>query len=150
MSRCDAHRDHLRSMNGNEVATGSTRPEPGSRPVRATRTTDDLVGEAIWVCPAVVSLTAAEIAAALYAFSDLIEEIAEPSCAVVREELSFVIARYGAAMIERAAESIAGSPESLLFDPLAAIDGQLDGAPSAVRLDWCRRQADLVLGVDDQ
>jgi hypothetical protein len=149
MSRCDALRDDLRYMSGNEAETGYTGPVPGGGSVRHTRSADDLAGKTIWLCPAVVSLSAAEIAAALYAFSDLIDDVPQPTCAVVRGELSFVIARFGTAMIERAAESIAGNRKDRLLDLLTAFSARIDRSPSADRLDWCRRQADLILGADD-
>lgn len=136
-------------MNGNEAATGYTGPVPRGISRRPARTTEDLADKTIWVCPAVVSLSTAEIAAALYAFSDLMHDVPEPTRPVVRDELSFVITRYGTAMIERAAESIAGNRQDHLLHLLTGFSARLDEPSAAVRLDWCRRQVDLFLGTDD-
>lgn len=119
-----------------------------SRPGQASKSRA-LTAEPIWVCPAVVSLTAAEIVAALYAFSDLIDEVPEPSADVARDELSFVVSRYGTVAIECAAECIATGNATPLLRCLAAIRGRLKGVPSAARLDWCRTQVALVFGAED-
>jgi hypothetical protein len=54
-----------------------------AQPTTAQQTT----AEAIWLCSAVVSLTAAEIAAALYAYSDLMDEVTDHIYKVLRDEL---------------------------------------------------------------
>lgn len=64
-------------MKGNEpvLATPSPRQATSSRrPGKKTRTHQP-AAEAIWLCPAVPSLTGAEIAAALYAGSSLMDEV---------------------------------------------------------------------------
>jgi hypothetical protein len=84
-------------------------------------------------------MTAAEVAAALYAFSDLIDEVTEPSGAVVREELSFIAARYGKAAIECAVESLEASDSELVGEFLRGLGEQLARMPSHDRLDWCQK-----------
>ena len=103
---------------------------------------------ALWVCPTPAALTTAAVAAALYAFSDLIDEQADPELATVREELCFLVTLHGTAAIERVADALAvhgpGSlPENLgTRVPLSTV------APVA-RLAWCRRQA-LALAKDSE
>ena len=64
---------------------------------------------ALWVCPTPAALTTAAVAAALYAFSDLIDEQADPELATVREELCFLVTLHGTAAIERVADALARS-----------------------------------------
>lgn len=121
-----------------------SRGQPGQ-----ARTPRASAAEPIWVCPAVVSLTPAEAVAALYAFSDLMDDVPEPSAAVLREELSFIVARYGTAAIERAAASIAAGDPGPLQRYLAAIGRRLDASLSAARIDWCQRQIVLMFGAEE-
>ena len=93
---------------------------------------------AVWVCPSAVILSADEIAAALYTYSDLADDYPEPSGRMVREEVRFLIARYGTAEIEAAAERVAGGqPRRFVL-----VAGQArERLWSHSRLEWCRRQA---------
>jgi hypothetical protein len=101
------------------------------------------------VCPAVVSLTPAEVVAALYAFSDLMDDVPEPSPAVLRDELSFIVARYGTAAIERIADWIAAQGSTRPIPHyLDAAHSRLDGSRSVARFEWCQRQVELRLGVE--
>jgi hypothetical protein len=91
-------------MDGNEAPSGPSSCAANGGPDQSTAALPT-AAEEIWLCPSVVSLTAAEITAALYAFSDLMDEMTNHACkAVVRDELSFIVARYGTAMIEHIAE----------------------------------------------
>ena len=101
----------------------------------------------MWVCPAVVSMTAAEVAAALYAFSDLMDDDPEATRTVVRDELSYVVARYGMAAIEAAAAGLAAAKDgSFRADVLEAIRRRFDQPISRDRLDWCHKQVALAFG----
>jgi hypothetical protein len=51
-----------------------------------------------------VPLAAEEVAAALYAFSDLIDDCPLPTRASLLEEVRFVITRHGTDAIERVAD----------------------------------------------
>jgi hypothetical protein len=105
-----------------------------------------LAGE-VWVCPAPVLMTADDIAAALYAFSDLIADCADPSSATVRDEIRFLVAKYGTDSIERVADELAScGPEPLPSFPAGAQDASRS---TADRLVWCRRQAAGLLAADD-
>jgi hypothetical protein len=99
--------------------------------------------DAIWVCPAVVSMNAADVAAALYAFSDLFDEVTEPSGAVVRDEVSFIVARYGKAAIECAGEWLKAKDGEFVGEFLRSISERLVRAPSGDRLDWCQEHVAL-------
>lgn len=92
-------------------------------------------------------MTAAEIVAALYAFSDLMDEVAVPSPSAVREELSFLVSRYGTAMIGTIADRLAaaGSTSHPELDGTEVVVS-IDSHQSAARLDWCRRQVELTFG----
>ena len=93
---------------------------------------------AVWVCPSAVTLSAEEIAAALYAYSDLADNYPEPSVRMVREEVRFLIARHGTAGIEAAAKGVArAQPDRRKLVPSQA--SERPWSPS--RLEWCRRQA---------
>ena len=99
----------------------------------------------IWVTPAPVLLTADQVAAALYAFSELIDECADPALSAVREEIRFLVARHGADAIEHIADwlairGLAPFPASLHANP--ARKGRR--SPKA-RLAWCRQQSQLLL-----
>jgi hypothetical protein len=91
-------------------------------------------------------MTAAQVAAALYAFSDLTDDAPEATGAVVRDELSFVVARYGMAAIECAADWLAAKEGSVLTDLLEAIGRRLDRAVSQDRLGWCHKHVLLAFG----
>jgi hypothetical protein len=94
-------------------------------------------------------MTAAEVAAALYAFSDLMDDVPEATSAVVRDEISFVVARYGMAAIERVTDWIASkevSPPVQEF--LFAVGRRLDRARSHDRLDWCHKHVALAFGAE--
>lgn len=107
--------------------------------------------EPVWVCPTVVSLTTTEVLAALYALSDLMDEVPEPSPVVVRDELSFLVIRYGVAMIGRIADWLWGEgSNSLPESPMKGVEVPVDRSPSADRLDWCRRQVELAFGAADE
>jgi len=94
-----------------------------------------------------VALSLGAVAAALYAFSDLIDDQPEPEFPAVREELRFLVAQHGTAAIERAADLLAiHGPVPLPGQPAAHVS--MDGRPLAARLAWCRRQAGLLLDRD--
>jgi hypothetical protein len=145
VSKCDTDRSDIRFMKGNEAPSGSIEHAPGSRsgetePLRYSES------RTIWLCPSPVCLTATEIAAALYAFSDLISEAPEPATAAVREELSFVVARYGTALIEHVADWLTAESDARLPELLTDIGVGLDTARSVERMTWCLKQAELALG----
>jgi hypothetical protein len=108
----------------------------------------DSATTAVWVTPAAVFLTADQVAAALYAFSELIDEYAHPTVAAVREEVRFLVARHGADEIEHVAELLAAhgpaNPSDLTHASVIGLDRQLLPA----RLAWCRRQSQLLLAAD--
>ena len=144
LSRRDMSRSDIQLMGGNEASSG-----PGTRAGRGgpgqSTAEPPTAAEEIWLCPSVVSLTAAEITAALYAFSELIDEMTNHACkAVVRDELSFIVARYGTAMIEHIAEWLVAGPDYIPW-LLNAIGVGPDLSPSADRLAWCREQSLLLL-----
>ena len=87
LSRRDMSRSDIQFMSGSGVSSGSAScaADGGLGPSTRARPT---AAEAIWLCPSVVSLTAAEITAALYAFSDLMDDVTDHSCKAVRDELS--------------------------------------------------------------
>jgi hypothetical protein len=59
-----------------------------------------------WVCPESVVMSAEQITAALYAFSDLRDTHPDPTASTVRGEVGFLIARHGTEAIDRAARWI--------------------------------------------
>lgn len=92
-------------------------------------------------------MTTAQVAAALYAFSDLMDDAPEVTGPIVRDELSFVVARYGMTAIEFAANRLAArEASSPVQDFLSAIVRRLDRALSHDRLDWCHKQVNLAFG----
>jgi hypothetical protein len=93
----------FRLMNGNGLSSGFASCAPDGLPGEPTAP-PPTTAEAIWLCPSVVSLTGAEIRAALDAFSDLMDNVTDHDGKAVRDELSFIVARYGTAMIESVAE----------------------------------------------
>jgi hypothetical protein len=101
----------------------------------------------LWVCPAPVALTTAAVAAALYAFSDLIDDQPDASPCVVREELRFLVGLHGTAAIELVADWLAMHGPAPLPQQLAAGVPTI-GRPLAARLTWCREQAESL--VDDE
>jgi len=101
--------------------------------------------EAIWLCPALVSLTGGEITAALYAFSDLVEDETGLDRKAVRDELSCIVARYGTAMIEHVAEWLVIYGSASLHEFLTAIYAGVDRSPSADRMTRCQEQSFLLL-----
>lgn len=103
----------------------------------------------IWVCPAPVPMTADEIAAALYTFSDLIVDCADPSCATVRDELRFLVAKHGTDAIERAADWLAMCGPVPLPSLSSVASARENRLPVADRLAWCSRQAAALLTADD-
>ena len=119
----------------------------GGRPVRSEPDAH-LEARMTWLCPSPVSLATTDIAAALYAFSDLVTEVPEPEAAAVREELSFVVARYGTALIERVAEWLAFEDDARLPELLSVLGVELDRSRSVKRLTWCRQQGELAVGLD--
>jgi hypothetical protein len=134
-------------MKGNEASIGFIEHAPDSS---SGQSGDDQHSDArtIWLCPATVSMSAAEVVAALYAFSDLIEDVPEPSVAVLRDELSFVVSRYGTALIERAADWLAAACDVPLADLLEDVGNASDRPRSATRLSWCQKQGSMILAKD--
>lgn len=117
--------------------TTNPRPQaPGS---------DSPAAAAVWVIPAPVLLTADQVAAALYAFSDLIGECADPTVSVVREELRFLLARHGADAIERIAEWIEANGPARLPGSLRASVKLTNRQALRARLGWCRQQSQTLL-----
>lgn len=104
--------------------------------------------EVVWVSPAPVALSIAAVAAALYAFSDLIDDQPEPGYSAVREELRFLVAQRGTMVIERVADLLALHGAGPLPTQLAAAHVSMDGRPLAARLTWCQQQAALLLDQD--
>jgi hypothetical protein len=94
-------------------------------------------------------MSACEIVAALYVFSDLMDEVPEPSRDILREELSFVVTRYGTALIGLVAEWMTEASNSCLELSISEVGLRIDRLPSARRLAWCRLQAGLAFGDDD-
>jgi len=146
MSRRDSQRSDIRFMSGNEVPPGSGHHAPLGRVSPAT--TAASAAEAIWLCPTVVALTGLEITAALYAFSDLIHDVPEPTCRALREELSFLVARYGTAMIDGVADWIALSRATSASVVNTEVDGGQGQRPPADRLTWCQKQSLLLLSAE--
>jgi hypothetical protein len=100
------------------------------------------------VIPAPALLTANQVAATLYAFSDLIDECADPALAAVREEVCFLVARHGADAIEQVAEWIATRGAAQLPTSLRASVARIDRHAMSARLAWCRRKSQLLLAAD--
>ena len=98
----------------------------------------------LWVCPAPVALTTAAVAAALYAFSNLIDDHPDAAPCVVREELRFLVALQGTAAIERVADWLAIHGVAPLPEELGA-DVPTTGRSLAARLTWCRQHAEALL-----
>ena len=134
-------------MGGNRAPGGS-----GSRAacggLRESTTAQPTGAEAIWLCPSVVSLTAAEITAALYAFSDLMDDVTDHTCRAVRDELSFIVARYGTFMIEHIAEWLVIYGAASVPESLAAIGVDPNRSRSAGHLTRCQEQSVLLLHAD--
>lgn len=109
---------------------------------------DSSVASAVWVIPAPVLLTADQVAAALYAFSELIDECASPTLSAVREEVGFVVARHGIDAIERITEWLAvrGPADLPALPHLSVADMNHQQLPA--RLAWCREQSQLLLAAD--
>ena len=104
--------------------------------------------DGIWLCPAVVSLNAAEIEAALFAFSDLTDDETSQDLKATRDDLRSIVARYGTALIECAAECLAMSGAAAIPRFIASIGVAPDRNPSADRLALCRQQSLLLLRAD--
>jgi hypothetical protein len=103
---------------------------------------------AVWVTPAPVLLTSDQVMAALYAFSELIDDCAHPTMTAVREEVRFLVARHGPDEIERVAEWLAmHGPAPLSAVPHASA-ARMDRQPLPARLAWCHRQSRLLLAAD--
>lgn len=81
----------------------------------------------MWVAPDSVELTAAEIAAALLAYSDLRQTCPDPTPAVLRGEVGYLVARYGTESIRRATGP---------------------AMPQDARWPWCWQQAVKLTGAD--
>ncbi len=109
---------------------------------------DSAADSAIWVTPVPVLLTGDQVTAALYAFSELIDECAAPALAAVREEVRFLVARHGADAIERVAAWLALRGPAPLPAFLHASAAPSDRQQRAARLKWCRRQSQLLLAAD--
>ncbi len=124
---------------------------------RRRRTAPSITGErailtagepnrAVWVCPSPVPLTAGDIAAALYAYSDIDDIPPRPDRPAIIAELEFVVARIGTLAIEQTAARLAGQrPESL---PACAEDTCVDN-PAASRLAWCQQIARMMMARPD-
>lgn len=123
------------------------RRRPDRRPTKRERAmpTPGAPNQAVWVCPSPVPLTADEIAAALFRYSDLYSECPHPDRAEIIAEIESIVARVGAQAIEHTAAwlSVHG-PDSL---PVPAGNGQtwLSPVKADARLTWCQQQADLAL-----
>jgi hypothetical protein len=98
----------------------------------------------LWVCPAPVPLAPEEIAAALYAFSDLIDDCPHPRRASLLEEVRFVITRHGTDSIERVADWLAMCGPAPLPALLAVGTAGTGCRRFKSRLAWCRMQALLL------
>lgn len=101
--------------------------------------------QAVWVCPSPVPLTADEVAAALFCYSDLYKECEHPDRAAIIAEIESIVARVGTQAIEHTFAWITvHGPDSL---PVPDGDGQIWLRPleADARLTWCQQQADLVL-----
>lgn len=109
---------------------------------------DRSVASAVWVIPSPVLLTADQVAAALYAFSELIDECASPALPALREEVRYVVARHGTDAIERIAERIAAHGIAQLPDSLGASVARVDHRARRARLAWSRHQSQLLLAAD--
>lgn len=92
-----------------------------------------------------VSLSAPEIVAALYAFSDLADDVTNHDLKSIRDDLCYVVARYGTALIECAAEWLEMSGPASIPWFLAGIGLGPHHTASADRLCWCREQSLLLL-----
>ena len=144
LSRRDMDRSDIQFVDSNGVSRDSgTCPADGGpgKPTPAQQAT----AEAIWLCPAVVSLTAAEITAALYAFSDQVEDETGPDRKAMREELSCIVARYGTAMIEHVAEWLVIYGSDSMHEFLTAIYAEVARSPSVDRMTRCQEQSLLLL-----
>lgn len=131
-------------MDGNGVSTSSGSCAQGGRQGQPT-TSPPPENDGIWLCPAVVSLSAAEIEAALYAFSDLPGDVADATSKAVREELSFIVARYGTVLIECAAGCLATGGPASIPRLLSVIGLGADDSPSHDRMTWCQAQSAILL-----
>jgi hypothetical protein len=80
------------------------RPTPTTSAESPRQVTADVPDDAAWVCPSPVTLPGDEIVAALYAFSDLVDDCPLATPAAVLDELRYVVARHGTAAIEHASE----------------------------------------------
>lgn len=123
------------------------RRRPDRRPTKRERAipTPGAPNQAVWICPSPVPLTADDIAAALFCYSDLYSERLHPDRAAVLAEIESIVARVGTAAVEHTAAwlSVHG-PDSL---PAPEGDGQVWLSPveADARLTWCQQYADLVL-----
>ena len=144
LSRCDMDRSDIQFMDGNGVSrrSGSCPADGG---LGESTPAQPVAAEAIWLCPSVVSLTGAEITAALYGFSDLVDDVTDHTCKAVRDELSFIVARYGTFMIEHVADWLVIYGAASLHEHLTAIHSDLDRSPSADRMPRCQQQCALLL-----
>lgn len=97
------------------------------------------------MCPPPVPLTADDIAAALFSYSELYTECQHPDRAAIIAEIESIVARVGTQAIEHTVAWITvNGPDSL---PAAEDDGQVGLSPieADARLTWCRHQADRLL-----
>lgn len=103
LSRRDMSWSDIQFIGRNEALSGCGSCAADGREGRST-TAPPPETDAIWLCPAVVSLGVAEIAAALYAFSDVAHDVTNDDPKAVRDDLRYIVARYGTALIESVAE----------------------------------------------
>lgn len=92
-----------------------------------------------------VSLSAAEIVAALYTFADMADDVTNHDLKAVRDDLFYIVARYGTALIESVAEWLVYVRPASIPWLLAAIGIGPDRSPSADRFAWCQEQSLLLL-----
>jgi hypothetical protein len=94
-------------------------------------------------------MTGEQITAALYVLSSLADDCPAPTLASVRDELRFVIARYGTALIEQVTSWLAGQAPA----PRLALvpDGALckTHGHRTDRLAWCQQQGRLLIDAGD-
>jgi hypothetical protein len=121
---------------------------PGGSPGHVIAEPNPAANTTIWVTPVPVLLTADQVAAALYAFSDLADECPQPASAAVSEEVRFLVARHGADAIERAAEWLAVHGATPIPASLHARANRHGHGAQSARLAWCREQSQLLLATE--
>lgn len=92
-------------------------------------------------------LTADQVVAALYAFSDLLDECTHPTASAVRDEVRFLVARHGADKIERVAEWLATRGPAPPVPPHTSL-ARMGHQPLPAQLAWCQRQSQLLVTAD--